>query len=57
MRRQSAFPRSEADLALLRSITEGRLDRTKPGDWSFHGYAAALNVASEFASQPWIFWS
>ncbi len=51
MRRQSAFPRSEADLALLRSITEGRLDRTKPGDWSFHGYAAALNVASEFASQ------
>ncbi len=45
------FEESETDLELLRSIKEGTYADTKPGDPSFHAYAAALNTASEFAGQ------
>jgi hypothetical protein len=45
------FDRAQADLELLRAIAEETYVRTKPGDPSFHAYAAAVNVVSEFASQ------
>ncbi len=45
------FEESGADLELLRSIHEGTYANTKPGDPSFHAYAAAVNVANEFAGQ------
>jgi hypothetical protein len=45
------FEESRDDLALLRSISEGTYAGDKPGDPSFHAYAAALNAANEFASQ------
>jgi hypothetical protein len=49
--RQFKFEGSQADLELLHSIYDGTYADTKPGDPSFHAYAAALNVANEFASQ------
>ncbi len=49
--REFAFPESRDGLALLRSIHEGTYANTKPGDASFHAYAAAVNVTSEFAAQ------
>jgi hypothetical protein len=45
------FETSRDDLKLLRSIYEGTCANTKPGDPSFHAYAAAVNTTSEFASQ------
>jgi len=45
------FKGSQADLELLRSIFEGTYANAKPGDPSFHAYAAAVNVANEFGSQ------
>jgi hypothetical protein len=45
------FENSESDLELLRSIDQGTYANTKPGDPSFHAYAAAVNVANEFAGQ------
>jgi hypothetical protein len=45
------FDGSHADLELLHSIYEGTSANAKPGDPSFHAYAAANNVANEFASQ------
>ncbi|MGO8675403.1 MAG: hypothetical protein ACLQVX_05995 [Limisphaerales bacterium] len=49
------FEQSEADLDLLMSINEGTYANTKPGDPSFHAYAAAINVANEFAGQAFGF--
>ena len=49
--RRYTFEGSQADLELLRSIYEGTYANTEPGDPSFHSYAAAVNVANEFASQ------
>src|SRR6266511_1571913 len=49
--RRFTFDASRADLELLRSIWAGTYGNTKPGDPSFHAYAATLNVANEFASQ------
>jgi hypothetical protein len=45
------FKGSQADLELLRSIDEGTCANAKPGDPSFHAYAAAVNVAHGFAAQ------
>ena len=45
------FEESKTDLELLRSVSDGTFVATEPGDPSFHAYAAALNVAGEFASQ------
>lgn len=45
------FETSRDDLKLLRSIYEGTCANTKPGDPSFHAYAAAVNTTSEFATQ------
>jgi len=45
------FETSRDDLELLRSIHEGTYANTKPGDPSFHAYAAAVNTTSEFATQ------
>ncbi len=45
------FETSETDVQLLRSIYEGTYADTKPGDASFHAYAAAINLANEFAGQ------
>jgi len=42
---------SQADLELLRSIYMGTDVNAKPGDPSFHAYAAAVNSANEFAGQ------
>src|SRR5467141_1967683 len=49
--RRFTFEASQPDLALLRSIWAGTYGNSKPGDISFHAYAATLNVANEFASQ------
>lgn len=49
--RRFTFDGSQADLELLRSIAEGCYASAKPGDPGFHAYAAALNVANEFAAQ------
>jgi hypothetical protein len=46
-----AFEQSEADLELLRSIHDGTYADTRPGDPSFHAYAAAVNAANDFAGQ------
>ena len=35
----------------MRSIHDGTYANTKPGDPSFHAYAAAVNAANEFGSQ------
>ncbi|HEV2394761.1 MAG TPA: hypothetical protein VG146_20610 [Verrucomicrobiae bacterium] len=45
------FDGGQADLKLLRSIHAGTYANRKPGDPSFHAYAAALNMANDFASQ------
>lgn len=45
------FESGQADLELLHSIAEGTYSNSKPGDPSFHAYAATLNLANEFASQ------
>src|SRR5271157_3160670 len=45
------FEESHADLELLRSIHDGTYANTKPGDTSFHAYAAAVNTVTEFATQ------
>jgi hypothetical protein len=45
------FPQSRGDLERLMSIYQGAPVNTKPGDPSFHAYAAAINVANEFAGQ------
>ncbi len=50
-RRQFTFKGSQADLELLQSIDNGTYANNKPGDPSFHAYAATLNAANEFASQ------
>jgi hypothetical protein len=50
-RHRFTFAESRADLELLRSIHQGTYADTKPGDPSFHAYAAALNTANEFATQ------
>jgi hypothetical protein len=49
--RRYTFEASQGDLELLRAIAEGTYADTKPGDPSFHAYAAAVNVANEFATQ------
>src|SRR5204862_122763 len=49
--RRFTFHGSQADLELLRSIYAGTYANTKPGDPSFHAYAATLNMANDFASQ------
>lgn len=49
--RQFTFEGSQSDLDLLRSIYEGTCANTKPGDPSFHAYAAAVNTTLEFATQ------
>ncbi|MCI0537080.1 MAG: hypothetical protein L0Z50_17835 [Verrucomicrobiales bacterium] len=49
--RRFTFEASQADLELLRSICAGTYEKTKPGDPTFRAYAAAVNVATEFASQ------
>ena len=49
--RRFTFDGSRADLEPLRSIYERTCANSKRGDPSFHAYAAAVNVASEFASQ------
>ena len=51
LRERFTFEASRADLELLRSIHEGTYANTKPGDPSFHAYAAAVNLANEFAGQ------
>ena len=51
LRHRFTFEGSQADLELLRSVSVGAYVNTKPGDPSFHAYAAAINVANEFASQ------
>jgi hypothetical protein len=51
VRHRFRFEGSQADLELLRSIHDGTYANTKPGDPSFHAYAAAINTASEFATQ------
>lgn len=51
LRERFTFEKSESDLELLRSIHQGTYANTKPGDPSFHAYAAAVNVANEFAGQ------
>ena len=51
LRERFAFERSEADLERLRSIYDGTCADAKPGDRSFHAYAAAVNAANEFAGQ------
>lgn len=48
---QYTFAESRKDLDLLQSIVEGNYANTKPGDPSFHAYAAALNAATEFGAQ------
>ena len=53
--RRYTFEGSQADLELLRSIYEGTCANAKPGDPSFHAYAAAVNTTSEFATQALIF--
>jgi hypothetical protein len=45
------FEVNQADLELLRFIAEGNDVNGKPGDPSFHAYAATLNLANEFATQ------
>ncbi len=42
---------SQADLELLCSIADGTYAHTKPGNASFHAYAAALNTTTEFAAE------
>jgi hypothetical protein len=51
VRHRFTFGESRADLELLRSIHDGTYANTKPGDPSFHAYAAAVNTVSEFATQ------
>jgi len=51
LRRRFTFQESQGDLELLRSIHDGSYADMKPGDPSFHAYAAAINVANEFAAQ------
>lgn len=50
-RRRFTFHESQGDLELLKSRDQGTYANTKPGDPSFHAYAAAINVANEFAGQ------
>jgi hypothetical protein len=49
------FEQSESDLELLRAIDQGTYANTQPGDPSFRAYAAAVNVANEFAGQVFDF--
>ena len=49
--RRYTFDASQGDLEVLRSLSVGTRGASKPGDPSFHAYAAAMNVANEFASQ------
>jgi len=51
LHRRFTFQESQGDLELLRSIHDGSYADMKPGDPSFHAYAAAINVANEFAAQ------
>jgi len=51
VRHRFTFAESQGDLELLRAIHDGSYAGTKPGDPSFHAYAAALNTANEFATQ------
>jgi hypothetical protein len=49
--RHYTFDASQGDLEVLRTLLAGTCGASKPGDPSFHAYAAAVNVANEFASQ------
>ena len=51
LRERFTFEESQGDLELLKSIYDGTYANSKPGDPSFHAYAAAVNVANEFAGQ------
>lgn len=47
IRERFTFEDSQADLELLRSISEGTCANIKPGNPSFLAYAAAVNAANE----------
>ena len=50
-KKRISFRESQGDLKLLRSISEGTYPDDKPGDPSFHAYAAVVNTTDEFAAQ------